>query len=94
MRNNAGIENLDARVTAIEMIVEAMFVDYLAEDEDPETIGEEMVKRAFAREAKAREKFPDQTAYAMKIAGAVSAFVDRAVKRAIDQRRRRPRSSP
>jgi hypothetical protein len=82
---------LSARVTALMMIVETLFVDHLAEDDDPKIIkiiGDRIVKSAFDNEAKIRAKISGEDDYAMLITKELSDFVDRAVKRAIDQKQK------
>jgi hypothetical protein len=86
------IDTLAARVTAIQIIVENMLADNLAQDSDPRLIGEEMVKSAFGTEEKVRRQFGDDDT-AVRITEALSSMIDRAVKRAIDQRQRRGHAS-
>lgn len=87
------LDLLYARVTALTVIVETLLTDSLAADDDPKMIGDAIVKSALATEGKIHDQGGDDTT-AMQITEAISAIVDRAVKRAIDLRARRPRSSP
>jgi len=82
---------LSARVTALMVLVEALFVDELAKNDDPKTIkaiGDGIVKSAFSTESEVRGTVSGADSYAMLITKEISDLVDRAVKRAIDRKQR------
>jgi hypothetical protein len=85
------LDVLSARVTALTVIVEGLFTDRLAMNDDPkaiEAIGDAIIKSAFANEAKTRESVSNGDDHAMLITETLSELVDRAVKRAIDRKSR------
>ncbi len=82
------LRRLSAKVTALEMLLETLFVDELTKDQDPAAIGEAMVNSAYEAEQKVRRS---TSGYEMQITEAISAIMDGAVKRAIARRKNRPK---
>jgi hypothetical protein len=89
MMANETQTDLDAKVTALEIIVETLLVDHLAEDPCPAVIGDAMIKSAFESEQRVREQVGDDR-YAMKITEEIVSLVERAAQRAKKQRQARP----
>jgi hypothetical protein len=86
------LDMLSARVTALMMLVETLFVDELAKDDDPKTIraiANAIVNSVLETEAKTREKVIGGDEYAMLISQELSGLIDRAAQRAI-RRKQRP----
>jgi hypothetical protein len=74
MANNTRLDDIAATVRALQVIVEMLLVDSLAEDDNPKFIGDEITKSAFATEEKVRDQISDSEAYAMKITEIVSSM--------------------
>jgi hypothetical protein len=72
------------------MLVEALWVDYLAEDPDPAAIGQAMVEPLLKTERKVRNEV-GETPFALQISEAVSSLIDRAAARAVLQRSKKRR---
>jgi hypothetical protein len=76
-----GSSTLAAKVAALEIVLETLLVDHLAEDADPLGIADKVLKSAFETVQKVRERFGEHP-IALKITEAISSLVDRAAKRA------------
>lgn len=72
---------LSAKVTALIMLVETLFVDDLSKDDNAAAIGDAMVKSMLNTEALARAKV-GESEYTLQITETVTSLIDRAVRRA------------
>lgn len=79
---------LSAKVTALVMLVEALYVDDLARDDNAAAIGQRIIKSVLANEEKARGAVGELD-YSLQISDAATSLIDRAVARAIAFRVRR-----
>jgi hypothetical protein len=79
------ITALSTKVTALTMLVEALYVDELARNADPAAVGEGIIKSIMDTEKKARGSL-GESAYGLQISEAGSSLIDRAVARAILRR--------
>jgi hypothetical protein len=64
---------LDARVTALEVIVETLVVDALAEMPDPEAVARQITESAFDTDRKVRSEVGDKPSV-MRVTEAISAL--------------------
>jgi hypothetical protein len=81
---------LSAKVTALTMLVEALYVDDLAQDDNAAVIGEQIIASLLDTEKRTREAV-GHTAYSLQISEAISSLIDRAVARAVAQRSKKRR---
>jgi hypothetical protein len=82
------IASLSAKVAALTLLVEALYVDDLSREVNAAAIGDAIVKSALDGEAKARDATGDDQ-YAVQITEALTSLIDRAVMRAVAARKRR-----
>ena len=85
--------DLSAKITALEVIIETLIVDQLAETDDPAAIAEEIVKSAFSTEEKVRNQVGENR-LSMKVTETISSLFDRAVRRAVARKKGQQHSSP
>ena len=82
MTTEERISALSAKVTAMIMLIEALYVEELLKAPDPASMGQAITDNVLNAEKKAREKVGD-TAYSLQISEAASSLIDRAVRRAV-----------
>jgi hypothetical protein len=82
---------LRARVTALTILVEALWTKELESAEDPAAIGRRMIDDHFTTNEKIRQKAGDST-FALHVSEALTSILDRAVATAVlrKQSRRKP----
>ena len=82
---------LRARVTALTILVEALWTRELENADDPGDIGRRMIDDHFATNEKIRQKAGDST-YALHVSEVLTSILDRAVATAVSrkQNKRRP----
>jgi hypothetical protein len=82
---------LRARVTALTILVEALWTRELENTDDPTALGRRMIDDHFAINEKIRQKAGDST-YALHVSEALTSILDRAVATAVlrKQSRRKP----
>ncbi len=90
MSEDETIVQLKAKVTALSMLVEALLATDLTRDDDPVAVGRLMTEDLFRKEASAAGKSEEARQYAMRVTETVASIVDRAVRRAVIQRSKRP----
>jgi hypothetical protein len=73
---------LRARVTALTILVEALWAKELESADDPAAIGKLMIDDHFATNEKIRQKAGDST-YALHVSEALTSILDRAVATAV-----------
>jgi hypothetical protein len=73
---------LRARVTALTILVEALWAKELESAGDPAALGKRMIDDHFATNEKIRQKAGDST-YALHVSEALTSIVDRAVATAV-----------
>lgn len=73
---------LRARVTALAILVEALWTRELESADDPAALGRRMIDDHFAANEKVRQKAGD-TAYALHVSEALTSILDRAVATAV-----------
>jgi hypothetical protein len=76
------ISALAAKVTALTMLVESLYVQELSNDADPAAIGDAIIKSVFDAEKHALEK-AGESVYALQISEELSSLIDRAVARVL-----------
>jgi hypothetical protein len=76
------LTQLRARVTALTILVEALWAKELERADDPAAIGRLMVDDHFATNEKIRQKAGDST-YALHVSEALTSILDRAVATAV-----------
>ena len=76
---------LSAKVTALTMLVESLYVDELSKDADPAAVGNGIIQSVFDADRRVREKVGDST-YALQISEALTSLIDRAVARALSRK--------
>jgi hypothetical protein len=87
------ISRLEARIVALEMLLETIFVDQMATDRDPRVIAERITQDAYAKDEQIREQFGDHVTIEL-ITDLTVSFLDRVVKRAQEQKLRRSKEGP
>ncbi len=87
------ISRLEAKIVALEMLLETIFVDQMATDRDPRVIAERIIQDAYAKDEKLREQFGDHVMIEL-ITDLTVSFLDRVVKRAQEQKLRRSKEGP
>jgi len=80
------ISALSAKVTALTMLVEALWVDELAKEENPAAFGKQFVDDIFKTDEKARKRLGESD-YVLQISEVITSLMDRAVARAVRLRR-------
>lgn len=83
---------LRARVTALTILVEALWTRELESADDPADLGKRMIDDHFATNEKIRQKAGDST-YALHVSEVLTSILDRAVATAVsrkEQNRRKP----
>jgi hypothetical protein len=82
---------LRARVTALTILVEALWTRELENADDPAAVGRRMIDDHFATNEKIRQKAGDST-YALRVSEALTSILDRAVAAAVlrKQNKRKP----
>jgi hypothetical protein len=85
------ISALAAKVTALTMLMEALWVDELGKQEDPAKFAKAFTDDVFQKEAMALEKH-GESEVSLQLSEALISLMDRAVSRAIAQRsKKRPK---
>jgi hypothetical protein len=79
---------LRARVTALTILVEALWANELESASDPAARGRLMIDDHFATNEKIRQKAGD-SAYALHVSEALTSIIDRAVATAVLRKRQR-----
>jgi hypothetical protein len=79
------ISALAAKITALTMLVEALWVDELSKEKDPVKFGKIIVDDLFRKDALIREKLGESDV-GLQISEAVTSLIDRAVARAVARR--------
>ena len=87
------ISRLEARIVALEMLLETIFVDQMATDRDPRVIAERIIQDAYAKDEKLREQFGDHVMIEL-ITDLTVSFLDRVVRRVQEQKLRRSKGDP
>lgn len=82
--------HLNARVTALTMLVEALWVGEFSKEADPKRFGREIVEDLFQKEEQVRA-MGGQSDYALMVSETVSSLIDRATARAVLLRQKRSR---
>jgi hypothetical protein len=80
-----------ARVTALTILVEALWAQELENADDPAAIGKIMIDDHFETNEKIRQKTGDST-YALHVSEALTSILDRAVATAMLRKRGRSKS--
>jgi hypothetical protein len=80
--------NLRARVTALTILVEALWTRELENADDPAAAGRHMIDDHFATNEKIRQKAGDSD-YALHVSEALTSILDRAVATAVQRKRHR-----
>jgi hypothetical protein len=82
---------LRARVTALTILVEAIWTNELESADDPAAVGKLMIDDHFATSDKIRQK-AGESAYALHVSEALTSILDRAVATAVlrKQKKRKP----
>jgi hypothetical protein len=75
------LRQLSARVTALTMLVEALWAAELAKDSDPKRVGQLIVDDLFQKEELVRDQV-GESRYVLMVSEAVSSLIDRATARA------------
>jgi hypothetical protein len=81
------INDLSAKVTALTMLVEALYADQLARADHPAAVAQELINSALDAEKKAREAVGESD-HALRISEALTSSIDRARERAQSLRRK------
>lgn len=84
------LTSLSAKVTALTMLVEALWASELSKDEDPTLIGKIIIDDIFHKDAEIRQKIGESD-YSLQISEALTSLIDRAVAKALRLRSKRPR---
>ena len=79
---------LRARVTALTILVEALWTRELENADDPADIGRRMIDDHFATNEKIRQKAGDST-YALHVSEVLMSILDRAVATAVSRKHKR-----
>jgi hypothetical protein len=79
---------LRARVTALTILVEALWTKELESADDPAAIGKLMVDDHFATSEKIRQRAGD-SAYALHVSEALTSILDRAIATAVLRKRKK-----
>jgi hypothetical protein len=79
------LTQLRARVTALTILVEALWTRELENAGDPAAIGRRMIDDHFATNEKIRQKAGDNT-YALHVSEALTSILDRAVATAVSKK--------
>jgi hypothetical protein len=79
---------LRARVTALTILVEALWARELENANDPAAIGKLMIDDHFATNEKIRQKAGDST-YALHVSEALTSILDRAVATAVVRKQKK-----
>jgi hypothetical protein len=82
---------LRARVTALTILVEALWARELESADDPAVIGRLMIDDHFATNVKIRQKAGDST-YALHVSEALTSILDRAVATAVRRKEKKRKS--
>ena len=81
---------LAAKVTALEVLLETLVVDHLADTPDPAATADAIVKDALGREKRLRAE-PGEHSAVMLVTDAIVSVLDRATARAMAQKKSRRR---
>jgi hypothetical protein len=82
---------LRARVTALTILVEALWAKQLESADDPASVGKLMIDDHFATNEKIRQKAGDST-YALHVSEALTSILDRAVATAVLRKQKKRNS--
>jgi hypothetical protein len=77
------ISALSAKVTALIMLVEALWVDQLAKNSHPGAFAKKFCDDLFEKEKKVRERI-GESSYDLQIVEVLTSLMDRAVTRALE----------
>jgi hypothetical protein len=79
------LSELAAKVTALIMLVEALWADELSKEKDPVKFGKIFIDDIFKKDALIREQH-GESEIALQISEAITSLIDRAVARAVARR--------
>jgi hypothetical protein len=82
---------LRARMTALTILIEALWTRELEKADDPAAIGRRMIDDHFATNEKIRQKAGDST-YALHVSEALTSILDRAVATAVQRKHNKRRA--
>lgn len=87
------VSKLSAQVTALIMLVEALYVDGLAKDDNAARITDRMIRDGAEKERQVRDELGESgDDYELWVSETISSLLDRAAKRAAIRRSRRGRA--
>ena len=87
------ISRLEAKIAALEVLLETLFVDQLASDRNPRAIVDCIIDDRYARDQKLHEEIGNHVTIDLITETTVS-FLDRALKRAQERQLRRSKGGP